>query len=196
MKCTTWNLMALGILSMSLTLTGCGKENSGTSGGNNVSLQIGSTLASSWTDFFVSPAYAAVGEVRLCFKRLRFKTEGEETDSDPTLDDDNVDFAVGEVSLTGAATPLGDISIPAGTYTRIEFDLEKDCNGYSVYVDNDNGTYQTDSRITVKFEGNFLVAADLTQTITLGVENIVTALDSVTADNEIRTQAESVSGTY
>lgn len=137
----------------------------------------------------------AVSSVTMCFKRLRFKTENESTNSDPILDDDNIDFEIDEVTLSNGGTSLGTVQVPPGTYTRIEFDLEDKCSsGSSVSVTNSSGTFMVNDRITIKFEGNVIIEKNTT--LSMAVQAIVVALDSITADSEIKTQMEGVSGSF
>lgn len=138
----------------------------------------------------------AISSLTLCFKRLRFKMQGENTAGNPELDEDNIDFEVGEVSITPAGSTLGSVSLPAGTYTRIELDFENQCaSGQSIRVANSSGAFQTTSRVTVKFDGTF-VADQENEIVLLAIQNLVNALNTVTADSQVRTAAESVSNSF
>lgn len=144
-------------------------------------------------DLILPQANASVSELSMCFKRLRFKKAEEEDSLDPTLDDDNIDFNLGQVSVSSAGTYLGDIVLPAGEYTRLEFDLESDCaGGYSLMVTNNNGTFSTTDRITIKFEGLF--TADSDGTLTLAVQDILNALNSFNGSERLKDAAEAISG--
>lgn len=146
-----------------------------------------------------SVSVLATSSITMCFKRLRFKIAGETTESDSSLDNDNIDFSLGPVVLQSTGTSLGNINVPAGQYVRIEFDLEKDCDGTtqpSVIVDNDNdaGTpFQTDDRITIKFEGDITISNN--QSLLLAIGNIITQAALVTNNTEIKTLLESSSAT-
>ena len=48
----------------------------------------------------------AISSVKFCFKRLRFKQAGSSTNPDPTLDSDNIDFQLGEISRKLKRTPM------------------------------------------------------------------------------------------
>lgn len=179
---------------------GCGKE--GSSANPKISVQFGTYTASNrWLRFFIPEAHAALSNGKFCFKRLRFKTDGEQTSADPTQDSDNVDFAPGEVTILTTGNSLGDVVIPAGTYKRVEFDLEKDGPGCtsnkSVQLTNSSGSFSSQDRITIKFEGTF-VASESGQVLSLAVQNITNALNQVTSDNDIKTKLEdaSVKGSF
>lgn len=165
---------------------GCTGSSDGTSTGNPlVSLK-----------FKAFNSTLALSNVKFCFKRIRFKMSGESTSTDPTQDSDNLDFYLGEVNISNLGTTLDDVSLPLGTYSRVEFDLEDKCpSGKSVQLTNFNGTYSTDDRITIKFEGTF-VHSGTNETLELGIQQITSALNTVTSDNNIRSKAEGVSGDF
>jgi hypothetical protein len=182
----------------SVLLSGCGKAEPNPT----ITLAFGSfTAKNSLMEFLIPSAYAALSNGKLCFKRLRFKTEGESTSSDPTSDSDNIDFSPGEVSISTTGTTIGEVTVPAGTYKRVEFDLEKDCpgstSGYSVQLTNSNGTFNSEDRVTVKFEGTF-EAAESGQRLELGAQAIIDALNAVTTIAEVKSRLEAagVKGTF
>lgn len=183
---------------LSLVLVACAASDGTSTGNPLVTLSFdsfNSTLALSKTVKEIEPL--AVTSLKFCFKRLRFKKAGVSTDPDPTQDEDNVDFDLGEVSVSSLGTNLGSISLPAGTYKRIEFDLEDDCSslGKSIEVTNGNGTFSTDDRITIKFEGTFThTGAD--ESLGLNIQAIVSALNTVTSGAQIENKVESVDGSF
>ncbi len=190
-----------GMVSMvtiaAVLFSGCGKAEATP----KITLALGGyTAKNSFLEFLIPSAYAALSNGKLCFKRLRFKTEGETTSSNPATDSDNIDFSPGEVSITATGTTLGEVTIPAGTYKRIEFDLEKDCpgstSGNAVSLTNSNGSFSSQDGVTIKFEGTF-EAAESGQKLTLGVQAIIDALNAVTTVAEVksRLEAASVKGT-
>jgi hypothetical protein len=118
-------------------------------------------------------------------------SDADTTDSEN--DSDNIDLALGQKLLDPDGTSLGSVSVPAGVYTRIEFDLAHDCEGEtspSVIVENSEAgsPFETDDHITIKFEGT----VNLTQStmLTLDLGTILEALDTVTSDSEIKTALE------
>jgi len=182
-------LPALALI-LSIGIKGCGTQ----TGNGLVTLELSPYSGTAWYSL-IKPAYAAVSSVTLCFKRLRFKTENQGT-SDPTQNSDNIEFQIGEVTLSPSGSKLGSVQLPKGTYKRIEFDLEKECSsGKSIQVSNTSGNFGTNDRVTVKFEGTFTMTG-ANATVSLGAQSIVSALNNVTQDSEIKTKAESVSGTY
>ncbi len=189
----------LKTLSLSLALvalSACGKDPNPT-----ISIQVGSLQASNkWMNFLVRPAYAAnVSSVRLCFKRLRFKT-AENMSSNSTDAEDNIDIALGEVEIVPGAE-LGEVTIPAGEYRRVEFDLDSTCaSGKSASYQLGGMTYASTATITVKFEGRF-DASQSGQKLELGFGAIINALDSLPSNpssNQIRDALEdaSVKGSF
>ncbi|WP_374075615.1 hypothetical protein [Bdellovibrio bacteriovorus] len=174
-------------------LTGCAKDSTNPL---NVQLQFGSYSTAQnknplWKLFGIKEANAAVSSLKMCFKRLRFKMADEGTAA-PETAEDNIDFPIGEVTITSAGASLGTISLPPGTYKRVEFDLESDCaSGKSLQLTNNNGSFSTDQRITIKFSGTFDANAD--GTLTLGVQTILDQLNSYNGA-DLKVAAEAVSG--
>lgn len=190
------NLMhfsTMGILVITANLvTGCAKEANPT-----VGLNFSTYTAQNWFWKAVLPsAHAAMSNGKLCFKRLRFKKSGETTSATVAQDSSNIDFTPGEVSITTTGTSLGQVSIPAGTYTRIEFDLEKNCpgsaSGNSVSFTNNNGNFFSDQTITIRFEGSF-EANKSGQMVNLNAQAIVSAMNTVMSISDVKTNLEAVS---
>ncbi|HUP56648.1 MAG TPA: hypothetical protein VM598_04290 [Bdellovibrionota bacterium] len=197
--------LAVAILALASLTTGCGKNqnvelafSSYTVAGAGPALQRPQTMLASfdrWLDALFPKAQASVSQIKMCFKRLRFKEQDESTSSDSSQDEDNHDLDLGLVTLDTSGTTLASVEIPKGVYKRIEFDLEDDCGvGYSLYVDN-NGAIQTNDRMTIKFEGTFDATAAGGR-IQLAVQNIVTALGAVTSGTDLKDAAEDSSGTF
>ena len=142
-------------------------------------------------DSFLPPAYAALTDVRFCFKRLRFKPNSSSSGS-------NYDLELGEVIINPAGTNLVTVSVPQGTYERVEFDLEKECEGTpgkpSVTITNGSGTFTTLDRMTIKFDGSYTVSD--AGTLTLDIDPLLDALDVITADNQIKTSLEAAPGDF
>jgi hypothetical protein len=187
-------LLVLGtVIAAASALHGCGTQ----TGNGFVSVELGAYSGFAWY-WPIKPAYAAVSSVTFCFKRIRFKTENEATASNPALDPDNLDFTTGEITISPSGTVLRKIPVPPGIYRRIEFDLEANCgSGGSVSVSNTSGdgNHVTDERVTVKFQGTFVMGTEDSR-VSLEIQNVVSALDTVTGDGEIRSRLETVSGTY
>lgn len=183
-----------------LSLIAVSYQGCGTTGGNPVIVQVNSAsyLADHWYTLIPS-AHASVSDLRLCFKRLRFKKDKDASDND--AGSSNVDFSPGEVTLSTGGNSLGTIVIPAATYRWIEVDLEPNCpnssSGLSVRTTNNTGTYTSTQNIQIKFEGTF-VADDATEVLNLNFQNIITAMDSVTNSSQIKSKLEdtSVKGTF
>jgi hypothetical protein len=192
----------LVLMAVAAVATGCGKKEANPT----ISLALGNYTAQNsinrLMDWLMPSAYAVRGDGKLCFKRLRFKKDGETTAADPTQDPGNLDFSPGEVVIgSGVSADLGKVAVPAGTYKRVEFDFEKDCvagsSGNSVSYDAGSGLIVTQQNVTVKFEGSF-EASESGQKLTLGMAGIIAALNAITspADIKVNLEAASVKGNF
>lgn len=181
---------------IALALFGCAPGGNGTSTGNPlVDIRIGSFNATAVAQK-TGVSAMAVNSLKFCFKRVRFKMSGETTNPDPTIDEDNIDFDLGEVTISSLGTNLQSISLPLGTYERVEFDLEDDCaSNKSVQLDNANGSFSTSDRITIRFDGNFTHDGS-SDILNLGIQNIISALNTVSNSLEIKNKAEGASGDF
>lgn len=178
-----------------LFLYSCG--GGGTTTGNpvrqvNVSMQDKQPFAwmKKFSEFFVHEAHAAAStSIEFCFKRLRFKPDSSTSGS-------NYDLTIGKVSINPSGTNLFTISVPEGTYRRIEFDLENNCDGSgapSVSFDNGAPRSTTDT-MTIKFEGTYVVDAD--GTLNLDIDPLIDNMDLVANDADIKLAMESATGAY
>jgi hypothetical protein len=174
---------------------------SGCAGGRNVTVKIADTpLASKALDFLIPSAYAAASNIELCIKRLRFKAEDndDELSSELDLDDDNVDFSPGLVTVTPGAE-IGQFELPAGIYERIEIDVEEDCDdssGAPSVAWTNGGSFSSTDTITIKFEGTF-DASESGGELSLGFAAIVAAMDAVPGGyggNDIKNALEAAGG--
>ena len=151
------------ILTLFLTLafitTGCQQEKESSPVKSTVkrpvSVSFGTYSTASYNpmDLIIPKSYAAVSDLKFCFKRLRFKQDLADT-VDPALED-NIDLELGQVSISTTGTLLGTVQVPEGTYRRVEFDLESDCDGTtknSVDLISDSYSGASTDRITIKFE--------------------------------------------
>lgn len=198
---------------LALHLSGCQTNTDGKT--VRIQLQMGQYTTAQyrgllWKLLEARPAHASVDSLKMCFKRLRLKIadgtssgalsgdsdDSPETEHGPELNsglvEDNVDFNIGEVTVSSAGASLGTIEIPANKYSRIEFDLEPDCaSGKSVQLTNGQGTFTSDQRITVKFDGNF--DANVDGTLTLGVQTILDQLNTFNG-GDLKVTLEAASG--
>ncbi len=188
------NVMMIGIVT--IAMTACGSSTGVRK--HNVGLQFGTyTTAKNGRleileALFLPRAYASVSSLKFCFKRLRFK-KADDVTADPAISEDNIDFAIGEVIVSNASTSLGQIRLPEGEYRRVEFDLEDSCGtGNSIQLVNTNGTYATNQRVTIKFSGVF--TADSDGVLNLGVQSILTQLNTYSGVGTLKDSAEAASG--
>jgi hypothetical protein len=138
----------------------------------------------------INVAHASVNSLHFCFKRLRFKA----SDSDVGED---IDAEIGRLEIDPAGTFLSNIKISEGTYRRIEFDLEKDCEGgssHSVDLVTDQGTFTTDDSLTIKFEGEIKISKD--GNLNMDVQTFIDALDTVNDGANIKDTLEALSGSF
>ncbi len=135
--------------------------------------------------FFPKAKAAEYGDILFCLERLRFElpegivTQITSQDDDSTEEEieDSIDFEIGEVVIDPQGTDLGNIQVPVGTYSEIEFDLDNDClSGKSIQITNASGSFSTDEEVTIKFEGEFVVSEGVQ--IVLPLAEIVAAIDS------------------
>lgn len=182
------------LLSFIFILNSCGP---GTTTGNplsTVALRMEDRQPLAWIkkswDSLIPPAQAAVSGVKFCFKRLRFKP-------DSTSSGSNFDLELGEVEINPSGTNLLTVAVPSGVYRRIEFDLDKECEGTiakpSVIFDRNGTIYSSQEHITIKFEGYY--EASGSGTLTLNVDLLLDALDTVTANNQIKLVLEDATAT-
>ena len=148
------------------------------------------TTASIFSNLIIPEAHAAVSDLRFCFKRMRFKTSI--TDIDDPLVDENVDLDLGQISISAAGTNLGVVNVPPDTYYRVEFDLEPACAGMSVNLSNDFGVYSSAQGVKIKFDGVFIVNGS--ETLNLGVQDILNAANAYNGIGTLKDRLESVSG--
>lgn len=143
------------------------------------------------SDYLIPSARAAVSNTKFCFKRLRIKP-----DSSSTVGD--IELSLGQVDIDPAGTSLITVRVAEGTYRRVEFDLDKECDGVpgkpSVLFTNGNGTFSTLDTMTIRFDGAYTVSA--TGTLTLDIDALLDALDLVTANNQIKTSLENAPGDF
>jgi hypothetical protein len=181
---------------ISILLASCGLSQGTSTGNPLVSLKFDAFNSSLAVQKVSDVGASTVSNLTMCFKRLRFKTASETTNPDPTQDSDNIDFYLGDVSISSLGTNLEDVHLPAGTYERIEFDLDDDCpSGKSVQLTNSHGTYSTTDRMTIKFEGTFVHNGSNAE-LGLEIQQIVSALNTVNNANDIKDTAEGVDGSF
>ncbi len=189
------------LLILSFTFVSCQQKESNvaTTPSHPVALSMSSYTVAKFSplDIFVPKAYAAITDLKFCFKRLRFKKELAPGQIDTN---DNVDLELGEQVISSAGLDLGSVSVPADTYVRIEFDLERDCMGTaanSVTLVNDLGVgnHSTTDKITIKFEGTFIV--DGAESLVLDVQSIIDAANAYDGQGvqSLKEAMEAVGGT-
>jgi hypothetical protein len=141
----------------------------------------------------IPEAHAAASSVYFCFKRLRFKANSSGGGED-------IDLEIGRVAIDANGTDLTSIRVPAGTYERIEFDLEEECDGTSgrpsVEFVNTNAPFNhsTTDRMTIKFDGSVTISADTT--LELNIDLFYDEMDSFSSSDDIKTLFEALSGDF
>ncbi len=182
---------AFGILI--LLILGCNDNGNTTLGNPLVSLKIAPYVAPVTMNKVTS---LAVSELQFCVKRLRFKKEMEETDIDVDNDEDNIDINLGLININPLGSLITEVAVPAGVYTRIEFDLRPDCAGSlspAVYLDNDNDSgvpFASNDEITIEFNG--IINLNSRTGISFTIDRIIAALDLVTSADQIQGALENI----
>lgn len=142
-------------------------------------------------DLLIPPAYANLSGISFCFKRLRFNPS-------ELVDGSEFVLELGQVAINPNGSNLLTLSVPEGTYERIEFDLEKECDGGvgkpSITFTNDFGVFSTDEHTTIKFNGTFIVSAD--STVTLNIDSMLTVLEAITQSDQIQNNLEAIAGDF
>lgn len=198
--------MKVLILISLFSLSSCGVGGGGTTTGNPVTRNVtvkmlDKTNTVAWlmkkmSESLIPSAYANanVSDISMCFKRLRFKPLEETTEEEA----ENVDLNLGQVTIDPDGTNLVSVRIPEGTYQRIEFDLEPDCKDTpepSVRFTNSNDEIlSTSDRITIKFNGNYVVSED--GTLDLNINAIINKMNTITPGDNIKDALEAIAGDF
>lgn len=181
---------------VSILMVSCAADQGTSTGNPLVSLKFDSFNSSLALSKTSDVEATAVSSLKMCFKRLRFKKANEATNPDPELDEDNIDFFLGDVSISSLGTALKSVQLPMGVYKRIEIDLDDKCSSdLSVQLTNSTGSYDTDDRITIRFEGTFNHNGN-SPDLTMNIQAIVSALNTVTSAGQIKSKAQGVNGTF
>lgn len=181
--------VGMGLLILIVAFNNCGKQEGTSTGNPKVSVKF-SAYNEAALKTNQQQAASLNHVVTMCFKRLRFKLDGNSAEST------NIDLELGEVSLSPDGTDLADVVVPAGTYTRIEFDLAPEClSGSSLAVQNSHGSFATADGMNIRFDGLFS-RDDSSQTLELNIQAIVSALNTVTNSSQLRSRAESAGGSF
>jgi hypothetical protein len=176
-----WTLSLAGAILV--LLSGCAKENN-----PRIAVVMSNTTAQNRLfNLFLPSAHATVTDTKLCFKRLRFKLADDSTVENGGSH--NIDFTPGEVSLASSWLFLGEVTVPAGNYRRIEFDIEKNCgsssSGKSISFTNNYGQFWSDQTANIIFEGKF-EASRSGQQISLNTLAIINALNNVMSLSDVK----------
>jgi len=103
-----------------------------------------------------------ITNLEICPHRIRFKTSEDDADND----EDNTDLAslsIGAITLTSAGKVIADVSVKEATYSSVEIDLNTSCtSGKSLIFTNDNGTYSSTEKITLRYTGELKINGSFT----------------------------------
>lgn len=125
-------------------------------------------------------------QISICLFKVYF-SEGKGASEDYSIN-------IGRIDLKPEGTALGVFDLPEGQYNKVEFIGKGRCEDkYSVSVFNQNGMWQTQEDIELKFYGNFHVGAK-TQ-IVLEVQGLADMLGEVNNDEQIVKAFKSFQGT-
>ncbi len=139
----------------------------------------------------------AVSSFIACPVRIRFKTMGEATNADVTIDEDNLDISgLGRRTIPGSGTPLMSVTPDKDTYTRVEMDLEDSCGASSsLTITNTHGTFTSVDRITLVFTGSFVFDVS-GEFLNLDIDNMITELKDVATDTDVSIEAQVATGVF
>ena len=129
----------------------------------------------------------AVSNLSMCFKRIRLKPSN-------SIINENVDFEIGYLNIPPSGIELGDIEVSLGTFERIEIDLENDCNNSgesSIVFTNDHGTFSSNDRISLRFEGSF---STTNVDVNLLLQNIINTLNNYNGSTDLKDDIENQTG--
>ena len=161
------------------------ENDSGTTTGNPMDIK----LAFSAFDVKDKGGVTIPVEATLCIKRLRYKIATE-------VQDDSIDFDLGQVILLKNGTNLGNHRLPEGTYSRLEVELDDKCPmDKSVSIANLNGSISTNDSISIRFEGRYSHESS-GQKLNLAIQAIMEAISQITSEDDIKEKLEDVSGSF
>ncbi|MBX3021489.1 MAG: hypothetical protein KF799_07395 [Bdellovibrionales bacterium] len=150
---------------------------------------------SSSSDPFVQIAFApysagTVSSLSMCFTRINLKENAGDISAT------SVDLTSTEVFMNAMGGDVREVSLPTGTYARVELVANASCaSGQSAYLINGNGIFSSSESITLAFNGNITISAD-SALLELDPQNIVSALATTASVGQIKTKAQSVSGSF
>jgi hypothetical protein len=122
------------------------------------------------------------------------RSQGQDDSVDSPELEDSVDFSIGEVSLDSNGVFLGAVTLPKGTYQRIEFDLENNCgSGQSIELTNGYGSYKSSKKVTIRFEGEF-VADDASEVLMLNTKELMDAANEYKGATSLAETFKNISG--
>ena len=168
-------------------LQSCGSSNGTSTGNPLVAVQFKSFSAFNAQSSNGEVTPLTVSNLKMCFKRLRFKPVSGIVD--------NIDLILDEVAIATTGQLITTASVPPGTYSRVEFDLDTHCaSAKSVQVVNSAGSFTSNETMTIRFDGNLVLTGS--QNLDLNIQAIISALNTVTSNADIKVKAESVGGNF
>lgn len=151
------------------------------SSAGNVSNPIFSEMAISLSPF--QPL--SIDSLTICISRLRFRS------ADDSSSSSDVRFELGDVLISASGTKLAGVNLPDGTYDEIEMELDDSCpSKMSVQLLRAGKLYSTNRFIELSFTGHF-TAQQAKMKLTLGLQEIINNLNSITSADDIEAAFES-----
>ncbi len=141
---------------------------------------------------------AQLQQLTFCFSQIKFIPYVDLANPDPNASTQTFDFDLDDIDYSSAGSSLTFVSLTAGKYESIQMKLSNQCSsGRSMHVTNNNGIFSTTSNITLTFLTNtYLEITDNTTQLTLDLDGIIPNLLGVSADNQVRTAAETNNGDF
>jgi N-acetylneuraminic acid mutarotase len=135
---------------------------------------------------FESTGFSLTG----CFTELRLKSQGS------SLFDVSIPLDSNLLTLNSAGTALYQAQVPNGIYSQVQIDLRPECGvSESLRITNSSGTYSTAEKVQITFTGENSLQGNYFQ-VGLNVAVIIESLDQVSADTQLKLQAEAVAGDW
>lgn len=126
----------------------------------------------------------SIEDLTLCISRLRFRA------ADDSSSSSDVRFDLGDVRISASGTKLAGVNLPDGTYDEIEMELDDSCpSGKSVQLLRAGKYYSTGRFIELSFKGHF-TAQQAKMQVTLGLQEIINNLNSITNADDIERAIE------
>jgi hypothetical protein len=147
-----------------------------------------STLGNPMTSFAVGK-YQEIYQLTMCISQMVLSTVSGESLTVPFSPAKNL-------SVPMSGIDMGSLAIPSGQFTKITLQLADVCgSGESLTLTNEQGTFKSNSPISLKFSGNEFVGG-VPQKIVFDIQSLAADLSMVQSDAGVATDATNSLGNY